>query len=176
MSVKTSRSGFQRKMEPVFFPGLWAPCAGRPHFSLLKVEGVFEAVPPDGRVKIFAGILGGTGAKAVQAQGVLIVVPISAVLSAGVQLAEHQLPVVFLLLLIPVHRTAPSLVLHLDGLVQEPGDGDQTAVALPGLIDGIGHDLKDRVLTALQPVGSEDHPGRFRTRSAPFRAEMDSLP
>ena len=121
-------------------------------FSLFKVEGVFEAVPPDGRVKIFAGILGGTGAKAVQAQGVLIVVPISAVLSAGVQLAEHQLPVIFLLFLIPVHRTAPSLVLHLDGPIQEPGDGDQTAVTLPGLIDGIGHDLKDRVLTALQAV------------------------
>ena len=58
----------------------------------------FEAVPVDGCVKVLAGVLGGAGAQAVEAQGVLIVVAVPAVLAAGVQLAEHQLPVVALLL------------------------------------------------------------------------------
>ena len=33
------------------------------------------------------------------------------------------------------------------------------AVALPGLVDGVGQDLKHRVLAALQPVGAEDDAG-----------------
>ena len=126
--------------------------------ALLKVERVFEAVPPDGGVKVFAGVLGGAGAQAVQAQGVLVVVPVAPVLAAGVQLAEHQLPVVLLFVLVPVHRTAPALVLHLDGLVQIAGDGNQASMSLPGLVDGVGEDLKDRVLTALQAVGAENDP------------------
>ena len=98
------------------------------------------------------------------------------VLAAGVQLAEHQLPVELLLLLVPVHRAAPAEVLHLDGVILIPGDGDQGAVALPGLVDGVGQDLKDRVLTALQPSEPKITAGRLRTRSAPFREEMESFP
>ena len=126
--------------------------------ALLEVEGVLKAVPVDHRIKVRAGVLGGAGAQAVEAQGVLVVVAVVVVvLAAGVQLAEHQLPVELLLLLVPVHRAAPAEVLHLDGVILIPGDGDQGAVALPGLVDGVGQDLKDRVLTALQPVGAEDH-------------------
>ena len=141
--------------------GLFAPVGGllfQPAhvFPLLKVERIVEAVPPHIHVHIRAGILGGAGAQAVQAQGVLVVVPAAAVLAAGVQLAEHQLPVVLLFVLVPVHRTAPSLVLHLDGLVQKAGDGNQAAVALPGLVNGVGQNLKDGVLAALQPVGAKD--------------------
>ena len=33
------------------------------------------------------------------------------------------------------------------------------AVALPGLVDGVGQDLKDGVLAALQPVGAENDSG-----------------
>ena len=31
-------------------------------------------------------------------------------------------------------------------------------MSLPGLVDGVGEDLKDRVLTALQAVGAENDP------------------
>ena len=39
------------------------------------------------------------------------------------------------------------------------GDGDGAAVALPGLVDGVGEDLEYGVLTALQPVGAENDAG-----------------
>ena len=59
--------------------------------ALLKVERVFEAVPPDGGVKVFAGVLGGAGAQAVQAQGVLVVVPVAPVLAYSSQNTSSQL-------------------------------------------------------------------------------------
>ena len=58
----------------------------------------------------------------------------------------------------------------------EPGDDDEIAVALPGLVDGVGHDLKHGMLAALQPVGAEDDAGALADPVGPFRAEMDSLP
>ena len=125
---------------------------------LLEVQGVLLTVPPDGDVHILAGVLGGAGTQAVQAQGVLVVVPVGAVLAAGVQFAEHQLPVELALFLVPVHRTAPALVLHLKGAVLKPGDSDERAVTLPRLIDGVGQDLKYGVLAAVQPIGAKDHP------------------
>ena len=136
--------------------------------ALLKVEGVFEAVPVDHRVEIFAGVLGGAGAQAVQAQRVLVVVPVAVlVLAAGVQLAEHQLPVVAPFRLIPVHRAAPAEVLHLDGFILVPGDNDLAAVALTGLVNGVGQDLEHRVFAALQSIGAEDDAG---TLAYPIRS------
>ena len=127
--------------------------------ALLEVEGVLEAVPVDDRVKVFAGVLGGAGAKAVEAQGILVVISLAVfVLAAGVQLAEHQLPVIAALRLVPVHGAAPAEVLHLDGLVLIPGDDDEIAVAFPGFVDGIGENFEHCVLAPLQPVGAEDDP------------------
>ena len=103
------------------------------------MEGVLEAIPVDYRVKKLRRVLGGAGAQAVQAQGVLIVVPVAVlVLAAGVQLTEHQLPVIPPLRLVPIHGAAPAEVLHLDGPVLVPSDDDQVAVALPGLVDSVG--------------------------------------
>ena len=56
--------------------------------ALFKVERVLLAVPIDGGIKVFAGVLGGAAAQAVEPQGVLIVVPVLAVLAAGVQLTD----------------------------------------------------------------------------------------
>ena len=124
------------------------------------MEGVFESIPADDGVKVFAGVLGGAGTQAVEAQGVFIVIPAAVLIfAAGIQLAEDQLPVILLLLLVPVHRTAAALVLHFDGLVQVAGDGNEPAVALPGLVDGVGQDLKYRVFAALQPIGAKDDAG-----------------
>ena len=122
------------------------------------MERVLLAVPPDGDIHVAGGVLGGTGAQAVEAQGILVVVAGEVVvLAAGVQLAVHQLPVVPLLLLVPVHRAAAAHVLHLNGAVQEAGDGDGLSVTLPGLVDGVGENLKDRVLTAVQAVRTENN-------------------
>ena len=128
----------------------------------LEMQGVFFPVPADGHIHVPGGVLRGAGAETVQSQRVFVVVAaVVVVLSAGVQLAEYQLPVVFLLLLVPVHRAAPALILHLDGAVGEAGDGDEAAVALPRLVDGVGEDLKYRVLAAVQPVGAENNAGAF---------------
>ena len=129
-------------------------------FAPLEVEAVLKAVPPDGHVHVAGGILGGAGAQTVEAQGVLIVVAGGVViLATGVKLAVHQLPVIALLLFVPVHRAAPARVLHLDGAVRKAGEGDDPAVALPGLVDGVGEDLKDCVLAAVQSVGAENNAG-----------------
>ena len=107
--------------------------------ALLEVELVLEAVPPDSDIHVGGGVLRGTGAKAVQAKRILVVaVPVVVVFAAGVELAEDQLPVPLLLFLVPVDGTASPLVLHLDTVVQVAGEGDETAVALPGLVDGVG--------------------------------------
>ena len=125
MSVNTSKSGSQRVRVPVFLAWL----LGRGVFPSSptisprsKVQGVFKAVPPDGDVHVPGGVLGGAGAQAVEPQGIFVVVAGDVVvLAAGVQLAVHQLPVVPLLLLIPVHRAAPARVLHLDGAGLQTG-------------------------------------------------------
>ena len=142
------------------FPGVGLLLQSPHILALLKVEGVLKSVPVDDGVEIPAGVLGGAGAQAVETQGVLVVVPRAVfILSAGVELAEYQLPVVLLLPLVPVHRAAPAEVLHLDGVVGVAGDGDERAVALPGLVDGVGEDLKDGVLAAVQPVRAENNTG-----------------
>ena len=125
--------------------------------ALLKVEGVFEAVPPDDRIKEFRGVLGGAGAQTVETEGVFVVFPVFAVFAAGVHFAEHQLPVVALLLLVVVHGAAPAKVLHLYAEVLVASDENGVPVALPGFVDGVGEDFKHRVLAALQIVGAEDH-------------------
>ena len=125
--------------------------------ALFKVKVVPVSVPADGGVKVFRGVLGGTGTQAVQAQGVLVVLPVFPVLAAGVHLAEHQFPIVALFLLVVVHGAATSEVLHLHAQILVAGDDDGVAVALPGLVDCVGEDFKHRVLAALQVVGAEDH-------------------
>ena len=129
---------------------------------LFKPQGVLLLVPVDLHLHVFAGILGGAEPQAVEPQGKLVVVPgVVLVLAPGIQLAEHQLPVVALLVLVIVHRNAPAEVLHLNGAVQIFGDDNGGAVPLPGFVDGVGEDFKHRVLTALQPIGAEDHRRAF---------------
>ena len=151
------------------FPGVGLFLEPAHVLAFFKVEGVLEAVPADEGVKVLAGVLGGAGAQTVEAEGVLVVVVPAAVLAAGVELAEHQLPVELALLLVPVHRAAPAQVLHLDGVVQETGDRDEVAVALLGFVDGVGEDLKDGVLTAVQPVGAKDDAGALADPVGPLQ-------
>ena len=79
-----------------------------------------------------------------------------AVLAAGVHFAENQFPVVPLFLFVPVHGAAPTEVLHLYGKVFIPGDDDGIPVAFSCFVDGVGENLKHRMLAAFQIIGAED--------------------
>ena len=126
------------------------------------MEVIALAVPADDDVHEAGGVLGGAGAQAVETQGVFVVVAaVVVIFSAGVQLAEDQLPVVLADFFVPVHRAAPAEVLDLDAAIPEVGDDDLLAEALAGLVDGVGEDLKDGVLAALQPVGAKNNAGPF---------------
>ena len=136
-------------------------------FAPFKVQGILLALPPHGYIHVAAGVLGGAGAQAVEAQGKLIVFAVFVVIfAAGVELAEYQLPVVAAFLLVPIHRAAPAHVLHLDGEVGKPRDGDEPPMPLPGLVDGVGQYFKYGMLTALQAVGAKDD---ARTLAHPIR-------
>ncbi|MPM41757.1 hypothetical protein SDC9_88416 [bioreactor metagenome] len=144
----------------LFPPVGWLAVESADIFALFKVERVLFPVPPDRHVHVLGGVLGCAGTQAVQAQGVFVIIAaVVVIFAAGVQFAEYQLPVPALLLFVPVQRTAPAQVLHLNGAVQVPGDGDEGAVALPGLVNGVGENFKHRVLAALQPIGTENNAG-----------------
>ncbi len=125
--------------------------------ALFEVQGVFLLVAPDRHVHVLGGVLRGAGAESVKAEGVFVIAAVGVfVLAARVELAEHELPVEALFHGIPVQRAAAAEVLHLDGLVLKVSKRDQVAVALPRLVNGVGEDLKNGVLAAVQPVGAED--------------------
>ena len=62
------------------------------------------------------------------------------------------LPVEAPLAVVPVHGHTAAKVLHNDAAVLAAGHVDGIAVAVAGFIDRVGHDLKDRVGTALHTV------------------------
>ena len=102
-----------------------------------KVEVIPITVPADGGIEEFGSILGGTGAQAIQAQGILVVLAVFAILAAGVHFTENQLPVIAFFLLVIVHRTAAAKILHFNTQVLVAGDNDGVTVALPGFVDGV---------------------------------------
>ena len=100
------------------------------------------------------------GAEAVQAEAVFIIFAgVVVVFAARVHLAEDQLPVVALLLLVPVHRAAAAEVLDLDAAVGVARDDDELAVALARLVNGVRQDFKHGVFAAVQPVGAKNDRG-----------------
>ena len=137
---------------------------------MFEVQGVAEPVPLDLHVHVFRGILGRTGAQAVEAEGVFVTLPFEGVVfAAGVQLTEDQLPVVPAFLLVEVHRHAPAEILHLEGAILIPGGDNAAAEPLPGLVDRVGKDFEYCVLTAFQPVRSEDDRRAFADPVGPFQ-------
>ena len=126
-------------------------------FALFKVQGVLKPVAHHGHVHVFRGILGRAGAEAVQAKRKLIVFAcVVFIFAACVQLAEHQLPVIAFLVLVPLDRDAAPVVCDFDRAVRVAGGDDLGAVALARLVDRVGQDLEHRVLAALQPVRTEN--------------------
>ena len=130
--------------------------------ALLKVKGIAEAVAADVDVHVFRAVLGGAEAEAVHAKGEFIALAlVVVVLAARVHLTENQLPVVALFLFVVVDGDAAAVILDLDGAIRKTGHGDFSAVTFARFIDGIGEDLKDRVLAAVDAVGAEDDRGAF---------------
>jgi len=123
-----------------------------------KMQGILIPVPIDPSVKELRGILGGTGTQTVEAQGIFVVGSPGTlvILAACVHLAEDQLPVVALLLIVPIHGASSAEVLYLNALICIAGHNDQITVSLTGLVNGIGQDLKDRMLTAYEIIGAEN--------------------
>ena len=133
---------------------------GAHDLALLEVEGVLVAVAPDRDVHVLGGVLGRAGAQAVGTEREVVVAAlVVVVLSAGVELAEDELPVKALLGRVPIERAAAAVVLDLDGAVAEGGEGDQVAVALARLVDRVGQDLECGVRAAVEPVRAEDDGG-----------------
>ena len=120
--------------------------------ALFKVQMVVIAVTVDISGHPCRGVLGGAQTQTVQAKAELVVILAFAVLAARVHLAEQQLPVEAPLAVVPVHGHTAAKVLHNDAAVLAAGHVDGIAVAVAGFIDRVGHDLKDRVGTALHTV------------------------
>ena len=102
--------------------------------------------------------MGSAGAKAVETQGVFIVLTlVGIILTARIKLAEDQFPVEPLLSLVIAHRHTAAEIFHFDRLVLIAGDDDLIAVPFPRFVDGVGKDLENRVLATVQPIGPEDN-------------------
>ena len=65
----------------------------------------------------------------------------------------------FLLINLGILMTAAGIYLDLHGVVLVAGDDDGVAVALPGLVDGVGKDFKHRMFAAFQIIGAKDNSG-----------------
>ena len=109
-------------------------------------------------LEIFGGILCRARAQTIQSERIFIhrTLIVVVVFAARVQFAVDQLPVVFLFALVPIQRYAAAEILDLHGMIAVGGDDHAIAVALARLIDGVGQDLEDGMLAALQPIGAED--------------------
>ena len=109
-------------------------------------------------LEIFRGILCRARAQTIQSERIFIhrTLIVIVVFAARVQLAVDQLPVVFLFALVPIQRYAAAEILDLHGMIAVGGDDHAVAVSLARLIDGVGQDLEDGMLAALQPIGAKD--------------------
>ena len=133
---------------------------GTDDFSLLKVQGVLVAVAPDGDVHVLGGVLGRAGAQAVGAEREVVVAAlVVVVLAAGVELAKDELPVKALLGGVPVERAATTVVLYLNRTIAKGGEGDELAVALACLVNGVGQDFEGGMRAAVESVRAKDDGG-----------------
>ena len=135
------------------------------------MDRVAGPIPKHLRVHKFRRILGCTETKAVETEGELItsIFRVRVVLSAGIHLTEYQLPVVLLLVLVIVHRDSAAEILDTNALVEILCDNDFLTIALSGLVDGVGENLKKGVLTAVHSVGAKDDSRTFADPVRPLQ-------
>ena len=122
-------------------------------FTVFKVQFVEEAIAAYFNVHICRRILRCAQAQAVESKRVLVVLArIVIILTARVELAKDQLPVILVGLGIKVDRNTPSKVLDLDRVVRISGNDDLVSEALTRFVNGVGYDLKNRVLATVNTV------------------------
>ena len=146
----------------VLVAGLNLECLlfGANDLALFKVQGVLVAVAPNRDVHVLGGVLSRTGAQAVGAEREIVVAALVVViLAAGVEFAKDELPVKTLLGRVPVERAATAIVLYLNGAIAKGGKGDELAVALARLVNGVGQDLEGGMRAAVESVRAKDDGG-----------------
>ena len=146
----------------VLVTGLNLECLllGADDLAFLKVQGVLVAVAPDGDVHVLRSVLGCAGAQAVGAEREVVVAALVVVVfAAGVELAEDEFPVKALFGRVPVERAAAAVVLYLNRAIAKGGKGDELAVALARLVNGVGQDLEGGMRTAIESVRAKDDGG-----------------
>ena len=146
----------------VLVAGLNLECLlfGADDLALLKVQGVLVAVAPNRDVHVFGSVLSRTGAQAVGAEREVVVAALVVVVFATcVELAKDELPVKALLGGVPVERAAAAVVLYLNGTIAKGGKGDELAVALARLVNGVGQDLEGGMRAAVESVRAKDDGG-----------------
>ena len=133
---------------------------GADDLALLKVQGVLVAVAPNRDVHVFGSVLSRAGAQAVGAEREVVVAAlVVVVLAAGIELAKDEFPVKALLGRVPVERAAAAVVLYLNGAIAKGGKGDELAVALARLVNGVGQDLEGGMRAAVESVRAKDDGG-----------------
>lgn len=141
------------------------------------MQGVFVAVAPNRDVHVLGSVLGRAGAQAVGAEREVVVAALVVViLAAGVELAKDELPVKALLGRVPVERAAAAVVLYLNGAIAKDGKGDELAVTLARLVNGVGQDLEAACAQPSSPSEPKMTAGRRRTRSSSLSWRILSLP
>ena len=115
---------------------------------------VQKSVAADFNVHPFGGILRGAKAKSVKTQGIFIIAA-GVIFSSGIKLTKKQLPVIALLVAVPIHRAAAAEILHLYGTVLIPRYRYLVAIAGSRFVNGVGYNLKNRMLAALYSVRTE---------------------
>ena len=146
----------------VLVAGLNLECLlfGTDDLALLKVQGVLVAVAPNRDVHVLGCVLGRARAQAVGTEREVVVAALVVIVFAtGVELAKDEFPVKALLGRVPVERAATAVVLYLNGAIAKGGKGDELAVALARLVNGVGQNLKGSVCTAIEPVRAKDNGG-----------------
>ena len=106
--------------------------------ALFKMQIVFVSVALYLNIHILRSILRGAKPQAVKPYRILIICPlIGVVFSSSVQLAVKQLPVIALLLIIVINRSAAGEVLHLDRAVGIFSHNNFLPKALASLVYGV---------------------------------------
>ena len=133
---------------------------GADDLALLKVQGVLVAVAPNRDVHVLGCVLGRARAQAVGAEREVVVAALVVVVFATcVELAKDELPVKALLGGVPVERAAAAVVLYLNGAIAKGGKGDELAVALARLVNGVGQDLEGGMRATVESVRAKDDGG-----------------
>ena len=105
--------------------------------SFSKGDAVYVGSVIGGNVHKLGGILRCTRTEAVETERILVcsVLVVVRILTAGIQLAEYQLPVVAFFLFVIAERHAATEVLYLNGMIAPNGNDDLLAVSLTRLVD-----------------------------------------